>query len=260
MKIKSLLAVSILAAAAQSHAATYDVTGSLAAINTIGATSTPTLWIHPGSTTYSTAATTWPTFTGTWSVDPAAGAISGIFSDFEQYSTSIRALGTLTAVVDQPHLVYSFNGGTVTYDEATRTLTLGQTLVQNGPSTSNTQTSDATLLFDTANGSIPGVCSNNATICAGQAQQFLAKPDMERFYLTLTFSSDFSSFTGSAVGADVGGAIVGYPGTTGNTWYKWDFAGTLADDAPTVPVPAAAWLLGSGLAGLAGVARRRRAT
>ena len=28
---------------------------------------------------------------------------------------------------------------------------------------------------------------------------------------------------------------------------------------PTVPVPAAAWLMGSGLAGLVGIARRRRA-
>lgn len=261
MKIKTLLAVSILAAASQSHATVYDVTGSLAGINTIGATSAPTLYIHPGTTAYSTTGTTWPTFTGTWDLTTSgsSGSISGIFSDFVQYSTSIRVLnGLLTAVVNQPHLVYSFNGGTVSYNAATRTFTLGQAMTFNGPSTNNNQTSNASLKFDTANGAVAGTCSNNVTICTGQQEQFLAKPDLERFYLSLTFSEDFSTFTGTAVGADVGGAITG--GNTGNTWYSWTFNGVAQPTTtPEVPVPAAAWLLGSGLAGLAGVARRRRA-
>jgi hypothetical protein len=74
---------------------------------------------------------------------------------------------------------------------------------------------------------------------------------LERFYLTLTFSPDFNSFTGTAVGADVGGPIT--LGNTGNTWYSYSFSGTAA-----VPVPAAAWLFGSSLLGLAGAMRRRR--
>lgn len=37
------------------------------------------------------------------------------------------------------------------------------------------------------------------------------------------------------------------------------YAGALAAATTPVPLPAAAWLLGSGLAGLAGIARRRRA-
>ena len=36
------------------------------------------------------------------------------------------------------------------------------------------------------------------------------------------------------------------------------FTGTLNQQVPQVPVPAAAWLMGSGLVGLVGVARRRR--
>lgn len=40
--------------------------------------------------------------------------------------------------------------------------------------------------------------------------------------------------------------------------FQPQFSGTLHKDVGTVPVPAAAWLMGSGLLGLAGVARRRR--
>jgi hypothetical protein len=37
-----------------------------------------------------------------------------------------------------------------------------------------------------------------------------------------------------------------------------NFTGTVANDSAAVPIPAAAWLMGSGLVGLAGVARRRK--
>ncbi len=42
------------------------------------------------------------------------------------------------------------------------------------------------------------------------------------------------------------------------TAYQLNLAGKVGSDVAAVPVPAAAWLFGSGLAGLAGVARRRR--
>lgn len=258
MKImKSLLAVSILAAAAQSHATVYNVTGTLDGVNTVGATSDPKLYVHAGSTAYSTTGNQWPSFAGQWdiSIAGASGSISGIFSDFVQYATSVNA-GILggTASINQPNLVYSFNGGTVTYNSVTRTFTLGQTMTWSATDNqiNNNQSSDATLKFDVANGAVPGVCSGSSTICSGQTTHFLSKPDMERFYLTLTFSPDFQTFTGTAVGADVGGSLP--IGVTGNTWYTYSFSGVAA-----VPVPAAAWLMGSGLLGLAGVARRRRA-
>jgi hypothetical protein len=272
MKItKTLMAVSILAAAANVHAATYNVTGQLLGVNTMEATSDPTLYVHTGTTAYSTAASTWPTFTGVWNLNTSGntGTVSGIFADFVQYSTSINVGIFGTAVVNQPHLVYSFQNGTVAYDAASRTLTVGQAMTysdlpdkNNGPAIAvlNAQTSDGTLLFDRAHGALDGVCTvATGTVCSGQALQFIPKPDLERFYMTLTFSSDFSSFTGTAVGADVGGTLPA--GKTGNTWVNWSFSGTLVPSeppTPTVPVPAAAWMLGSGLVGLAGVARRRR--
>jgi hypothetical protein len=254
--IKSVLVIAALGAA-QAQGAVYNVTGSLAGVNTVGATSDPTLWVHAGTTAYSTAASNWPAFAGTWNINTSgsSGTVTGQFGDFEQYSTSIKAL-FLTAVVNQPNLVYSFNGGTVNYNAGTRTLTLGQALPF--PATdggaNNNAASDASLLLDTANGALAGVCTGASLICDGQAAQFIAKPNLERFYMTLTFSSDFSGFVGTAVGADVGGNIPA--GKTGNTWYKYNFSGTAV--APEVPVPAAAWLFGSGLLGLAGVARRRR--
>lgn len=86
------------------------------------------------------------------------------------------------------------------YDAATRTLTLGQPMIWSDIDAGfpGGQTSDATLEFNAAEGGVPGVCMGSVLICSGQSTQFLSKPDMERFYLTLTFSEDFENFTGTA--------------------------------------------------------------
>lgn len=264
MKItKALLAVSVLAAAvSQAQAASYTVTGSLNGVNTVGASFDPTLRVHAGTTAYSTAASNWPTFSGAWDIltSGSGGSISGIFGDFEQYSTSVSVTLAGTAVINQPNLVYSFNGGTVAYNAGTRTLTLGQTLVYSNTDSgiTNGAASNATLKFDTANGAIAGSClPASSVICTNQVTHFLGKPDLEKFYLSLTFSEDFSTFSGFAVGADVGGGS-GLT-ATGNTWYSYSFNGAIVPpETPEVPLPAAAWLFGSGLLGLAGITRRRR--
>jgi hypothetical protein len=237
MKIISALAAILVAAILPAHAAsTYHVTGALQGVNTKGATVDPDLYIHSGATAYSTAASAWPAFTGEWQIEHTdhGAAISGVFGAFAQYSTAVNAgfLGG-KAVTDQPHLVYSFAGGSVSYDAATRTLTLGQPLVfsERDSALDNAAASDATLHFDASAGAKPAVCSGSKTICSGQAEWFMNKPDLEKFYLQLTFSPDFRSFTGSAVGVDVGGSLA--LGKTGDTWYSYRFSGALAA-APSV--------------------------
>jgi hypothetical protein len=233
--IKPLLAVSVLAAAGQSFGACYDVSGAMTGISTVGASFTPALYVHAGSTGYNDDPTVFPTFASTtFCIDTTTtpATITGIFGDFVQYTTSIDVLSTILGAVDQPNLVYSFNGGTVTWTPVSvgspdGTLTLGQAMTMTG---GNSQTSDASLLFDTANGATAGTCWDNTTppppgvICGGQATHFLAKPDLEKFYLTLTISSSGASISGTAIGADVGGSVP--LGQTGDTWYSWSFSGT----------------------------------
>ena len=59
------------------------------------------------------------------------------------------------------------------------------------------------------------------------------------------------NFTASWTALVVGGAFNGQTGS-------WSITGT-TDAPPAVPVPAAVWLFGSGLLGLVGVARRKKA-
>jgi hypothetical protein len=66
------------------------------------------------------------------------------------------------------------------------------------------------------------------------------------------FKGTFSGFT-----SDIGIARVVFNGNTGDGWNHLD--GLQTNAVSTVPVPAAVWLFGSGLVGLAGLARRRMA-
>ncbi len=68
-----------------------------------------------------------------------------------------------------------------------------------------------------------------------------------------SYDAGTGAFTASWDSVVVGGA---FNGSLGN----WEISGVMSTGAPAeVPVPAAVWLFGSGLVGLAGIARRRKA-
>jgi len=225
---KTLLAVSVVAAAGHASATCYNTTGSLNAISTVGATVTPSLYVHAGSTSYSTSAAVWPTFTGSVCIDTSSSpaTVTGTFANFAQYSTSIKAGIAGTAVANQPNLVYAFfssGGGTTTWTPTSGsqgTFTLGQTLTMTG---GNSQTSDASL----QNTGSAGTCTGSSLICNGQSTWFLGQPNLEKFYMNVSITLDAMTgkyrISGTAIGADTGGSVLG--GKTGDTWYSWSISG-----------------------------------
>lgn len=80
---------------------------------------------------------------------------------------------------------------------------------------------------------------------------------------TGTFSNGVANFYWSGVNGDSYSldyrATVsnGDPSGTGGTQWEWHLEGIVTAAVPVVPIPAAAWLLGSGLLGLIGVRRRK---
>jgi hypothetical protein len=161
-----------------------------------------------------------PTFTGSWNVDTTSLVGDASFAPYTvTWSVLGNPQGSTSYTTDIYHL--DTTGANVVYDAGTRTLT-----VTNGTLASTS--SDYT-------------CSGDSLFCGGILPSF-------NLDLVLTFTdATLNSFNGSAVATN-GDA-------SGEYSYNWSFAG----EAPEVPVPAAVWLFGSGLAGLAGLARSRKA-
>ena len=110
-------------------------------------------------------------------------------------------------------------------------------------------TFDQTFTIDSATG--VGTLNADASNCTGTGTAFA---------VSLTCNGLGANFYGPL---DAGGAIVAgqqaWAVLTPVSPADVVFAPTLTATTPAVPVPAAAWLFGSGLLGLAGTARRRRA-
>lgn len=151
--------------------------------------------------------------------DVTTSALTGDAS-FSPYTAQWSVFGNPTGTTSYTVDNYSLASTSSSYNAATRTLTVAGTLT-------NTFAN-----YD---------CTGATFFCSDALPAF----DLS---LTLTFTDDtLKAFNGSLLAANDDGAGSSYS-------YAWSFNG----ETPEVPVPAAFWLFGSGLAGLAGFARSRK--
>lgn len=78
---------------------------------------------------------------------------------------------------------------------------------------------------------------------------------IDGFLIGLNFLTPYNSFGSFTSNGEI---FLGNDGSLGNGGFGLDINGIWSINTSPVPVPAAVWLFGSGLVGLAGVARRRK--
>ncbi len=195
--IKTLLAVSALAATGAAHAAVYTFDASM---NEPYNYDSGLIWQSVGI--------------GTGSLDTSTGVLDILLAQ------------TTTLFIGNS----SFGGATYTeHDVVNGTLTGSSFLWTSGTSTRSACT---------PNGPFGGA------VCGGSGSgTYLLAPDQNPIAFDLSYGG-LTTFTTSRLASDGGVITATY---------------TLTNTTPAVPVPAAAWLFGSGLLGLAGIARRRAA-
>ena len=259
--LKTLFAVSAVALAVQANAATYTVTGVQtefdAKINTgeaLGLPARATSIVTPAQ----------PAISGSFEIDAAAASIGGGIN-VASYTTdtAVELWGDLYDVDGNPVLDgdgnpvqgwsplgnvlfdwtnngYNLSSGSSSWDAATRTLSFVGTGTNSGTAANP-------------------VCSGNELFCS------FAPADTqvtESINISLVFSEDLNSFTGTATITDFGENQL--TDTNGDEigdmpLFEVITKYSLQGSAPVseVPVPAAAWLFGSALVGLVGAKRRR---
>ena len=239
--MKTLLAVSVMAAAVSANAATYNVTGTLTS------TTGSAVVVYPVA----------PAFSGTW--DISGGKLNSGQLDFVAYDANVDASaavgnsppGTYTAVKSNPHTVEDIVPGTTTVN--------GLKYSYKGD-------------FNVNPISLAPTCTGSPVICGAAVAQDgdagtkddpsgatdadgnpLQVPILDLVNITINFTdATLTSFTGTAKFTD----YIQILDASGASVFKGSTVNNYAFSS--VPLPAAAWLFGSGLMGLAGVARRRR--
>jgi len=174
--------------------------------------------------------------------DPSAVAFTG---DIQYGTYTTQTSVTSFAAVDGRYTIYNALqqfSGTGTWNASTRTLTYTNAI-------GGLNAGGASVGTNTGGTCVNGATSSFTTVCGSATT---ATPDWEGLTFSFVFSADKSTFAGALVGTDKSGA--GLAATT--TTINWQISSY--EVFPIIPVPAAAWLFGSGLLGLAGTARRRR--
>lgn len=232
-KLPLIAAIAGSTLAANAFAIPYTITGTAGAI-TVDAVVTPTL-IYSAPSANPPISGDWDfTFNGS-TVDFTGQVFLGDYSTYTQAS----AFGsTMTGTLSYYGAMHTVSG-TGNWNAATKTFTYS---VMGGSSSNGASVySESSASTCTGSGSIFG-----ATVC-GTASS--VNPAWEGLELNFVFSNNLDTFTGSIVGISQSGSSI----SQNTTSFNYSVGGEV------VPVPAAAWLFGSALLGLTGVARRKRA-
>lgn len=237
MKNKRIIAVAgvALTAASSAWSASYDVSGQNVAVD-LNYSSMAEVSYTPAETPFS----------GIWSfvfhdngtADFDGNLFLGDYSAFTELDAAF--LGEMSGTVsyqDANHLV----SGTGVWDAQSHTLSY--LLGPGGANSSIGSSYSESGSSCSGNGSIGGV-----TLCDIWAE---TTPEWEGLALELVFADDLGSFSGSIIATERSG--VGF--TAHSSVVEYAINGNAA--VSEVPIPAAAWLFGSGLMGLAAAARRR---
>jgi hypothetical protein len=178
---------------------------------------------------------------GDWCIDITKGSFSGniAYGDYKQ-QTNITGFPTMDGRQTFVGANQAFNGFGMMGTATSGLPTISYSYFSTAGVTTQTQISSSCANGQT---SILGkVCTSYAT----------ASKNWEGLSFIFTFDSTYYTFSGSLVGIDAAGSGL----SQRTTAFLWTIDGI--DPPAEVPVPAAAWLFGSSLVGLAGAARRRR--
>lgn len=237
MKAHTLAIASVTLAAAmvtaQAHAAavTYSAGGQITNTN-INASGTNNIVYDPTPLTYE----------GDWTIDFATGEFTGnmFFGDYSATTTStVFLIGTLVSTATFYGVGQNI-GGTGNWDEGSLTFSFH---IPTGAANSG-------IASDSYRSADP-TCTGNSTSCNAALS---ANPDWSGLTVNLVFDdASLSSFSGTVIGVSRSGSGL----TANTTTITHSIAGAAV--VSEIPLPAAAWLFGTGLVGLAGVARRRNA-
>lgn len=159
-----------------------------------------------------------------------------VYGDYKT-QTNVTGFPTIDGRQTLTNVVQTVSG-TGAYNEATNTFTFTKAVGASNAGGASVQTQSAQACSNGQTNGLGKVCTSFSA----------ASKNWEGLKLNFVFSEDRKNFSGSLIASDTSGSGL----TANTTTINWQIAAQ-------VPVPAAAWLFGSGLLGLAGTARRRKA-